>query len=346
MRLERGLRFGPPTLAMAARICLVLYAPALLSQSDTGAVQAPASADSEIADPTQSIVVGPRAAVGTDTAGEKAAKGVVGGVLGSVFGSAKDSRKSSDRPDTQRDPSRKLDYAEFETLDGALETAARAQWTDDGLLVSTRIDDAPGKGTFQAVFLQACNGPRLYPSRYEIYKLWDEGGFSVSWSSSTMSDGEVVQQDSGNLSGQWDDGVSHDELSGGPGTWRQLGFDKAHHGARQIGAYFDISSAELAQFENTRLFVHTTLPSQDPVSTAVSVWTIAPGERESLVIGPAGQHVDSWWGHCNGWAAVAAAGALPSVANSQNSDIWNEMALVGVEAKLLAQPQGTTRIDP
>jgi len=339
MRLGRGSGIGlPVSITAAAILCLILHAPILYSQPASSADFVPNTVQAEGFDPEAAILVGPRAAVGTDTAAEKAANTVVGGVLGSVFGSG-DRGAGADRPDTERDPTRKLDYAEFKAMDGGLETGARAQWTEDGLLVSTRIDDAPGKGTFQTVFVQACNGPRIYPGRYEIYKLWPEGGVSIGWSSGTMSDGEIIEQDSGSISGQWDDGVGHDEFSSGPGTWQQLGFDKAHHGARQIGAYFEISATELAQFEDARLFVHTTLPSQDPVSTTSSVWTIGPGEGESVVLGSEGNHPDSWWGHCNGWAAAAVADIPLPAAGSEDDDVWNDLVVAGVEAKVLNQSQ-------
>lgn len=333
----RGAR-QPVLLAALLGICALVFCPfshsqsAIAADSDTGSTANFQRAPE--ADPAEAITVGPRAAVGTDTVGEKAAEGVVSGVLGSVFG-GRDSAPKSDRPDTERDPTRKIDYAEIEAMDGGLQTGARGQWTEGGLLVSTRINDAPGQGTFQAVFLQACNGPRFYPGRYEIYKLWPERGVSIGWSRGTMRDGEVIEQDSGRISGQWDDGVSHDELSTGPSTWRQLGFDRAHHGARQIGAYFDISPDALAALEEVRLFVHTTLPSRDPVTTAASVWTIAPGAGESVVLGVPEEQPDSWWGRCRA--------AFPVHLASGSGVFWGAFALVGAAAKIpVHAPAGET----
>lgn len=340
-----GLRKAAVLSALPAT-CLLLQLPTLSFAQ---------SAPTEQADPTAPVVVGPRAAVGTDTAGEKAAEGIVGGVLGSVFGGTKKAARS-DRPDTRRDPTRKLKYSEIKAMDGALETAARAQWTEGGLLVSVRIDDAPGKGTFQSVFLHTCENAELYPGRdlirptvqagspqvrdqaelypgrYEIYDLWDEGSFSVGWSRGTTRDGQVIDQDSGGLSGTLDDGVDHHEFSTGPGVWRQLGFDKAHHGARQIGAWFDLSPDELSRFEDARLFVHTTLPSQDPVTTAATVWAIESGADGSVVLSSAVHDVHGWWGKCH--RAIAVAGS------SESSIFWDAFPLVGAAYKIPVRAQG------
>ena len=49
-----------------------------------------------------------------------------------------------------------------EALDSEL--GVRAKWTDVGLLVCSRIEDAPDKGTFQTVFLEDCSGHSLGPS--------------------------------------------------------------------------------------------------------------------------------------------------------------------------------------
>ena len=302
-----------------------IYTTPVLAQSDEVPTSIPSASD--LASPDAPIVVGPRAAIGTDTTGEKAAKGVVGGVLGGLLGGSDSGRSKDNRPDTIRDPTRKLDFSEIRAMNGGLETGARAMWDEQGLLVSTRLDDAPGKGTFQAVFLQACDGRRIYPVGYEIYKLWSEGSVSVGWSSGTTRDGTLVSEESGSISGSWDDGVGHDEIGGGPAVWSQLGFDRAHHGARQIGARFDATPAVI---DGSYLVVHTTLPSQDPVTTAATAWQLAPGANDSMIL-LTPSDVSAWWAECRRNLPVAVvAGQSPDQA-----DPWSQIELIGLEAKVL-----------
>lgn len=292
------------------------------------------SEQAALSDPEVAIVVGTRAAVGTDTAAKKAAKGVIG----SIFG-GDGARRSSDRPETVRDPTRKLDYVELKAMDGGLETGARAQWTDIGLLVSVRIDDAPGKGTFQTIFLQACDGQRFYPLHYDIYKLWPERSVSVGWSRATTVDGGVVDRESGSLSEAWGDGAGSGATGSGRGIWQQLGFERAHHGARQVGAYIDVDPAEFARLGELGLFVHTTLPEREPVTTAASAWLIAPEEGADVAVQVPEQHPDGWWGHCGGppGAVMESATAIgPAMdSGSAQTGFWDPFELAGVEAKVL-----------
>lgn len=236
-----------------------------------------------VSDPSTPITVGPRETVGQPGAGSR----VVGGLLGGVLGGAGAS-KSADRPRTERDPTRKLDYRFVEDSANERVTAARAAWTDDGLLVSARIEDADDKSTFQAVFLQACDGRRLYPARHDIYRLWPESSVSVSWSRTTSVDGRVTGQSSGG----WDDsltdgfGMPGDELATTPGTWRQLGFDRAQGGARQLGSWFRLDPGTLAALGPLTLYVHTTLPRRDPVVTAASSWRLVRDAETGLELVP------------------------------------------------------------
>lgn len=312
-------------LAAGFLLALAAYSGATFGQSDE---MATSQADQAIlADPEASIIVGTRAAVGTDTVAEKAAEGVVGGVLGGILG-RNDGARRSDRPDTIRDPTRKLDYAEIKAMNGGLETGARAQWGESGLLVSVRIDDAPGKGTFQSVFLQACDGRRFYPIHYEIYKLWPERSVAVGWSRATSVDGRVTDRESGSLANTWGDGVNAGPEGEGAGIWQSLGFDRAHHGARQLGAWFDIDPAEFAMLGELGLFVHTTLPRREPVTTAASLWLISPNDEGKPVLRAAEPHPDGWWGHCGGPPEVSPVGDIR---------FWAAFEIAAPEAKVMSQ---------
>ena len=253
------------------------------------------------ADPLAPITVGPREAVGKKSAGSKAVAGLLGGVLGGSGSGG----GGSDKPKVQRDPTHKQDYAAFEAPGEGLETGARAAWSDDGLLVSSRIEDAEDKGTFQTVFLQTCDGRRLYPQRYEIYKLWSESSLSVSWSKTSTADGRVVSHESGGWNDSWTEDFGSfgrqvgDGLPAIPATWRQLGFDRAEGGARQLGAYFNLSPQEFVELGDVSLFAHTTLPGENPVSTVASHWLIQAGANGLPQLATPGSPAwRDWAGRC------------------------------------------------
>ncbi len=287
--LSKRFRVLPQAAWKAARVLRVVFAVAALSLSPSIYTQAsvaaetPEKAATASADPMAPIVVGPRTLVGKASLGEKAANTVIGGLVGSVLGG---SGSKSPQPKTRRDPTRKSDYLAFTAAAIDTETRARARWTDDGLLVSSRIEDSPGKGTFQAIFLESCDGRRLYPQRFDIYDLWNESSISVSWSKTSMTNGQVTSRESGGWSDNWSDGfATFNSAAGGnntavPGAWQQLGFDRAQGGVRQIGAYFDLSPEDLAALGETALVVHTTRPLEDPVITSPAQWLLTPGSDQ------------------------------------------------------------------
>ncbi|MEJ8566029.1 hypothetical protein [Elongatibacter sediminis] len=256
----------------------------LASSNPLPALETDSAATADPSDPSAAITVGPRSAVGKP----ETASRVVGGLLGGVLGGSKD---RGERPRTRRDPTRKLDYTPFEASAFDLETGARAAWQDESLLVSTRIEDADDKGTFQAIFLQSCDGRRLYPEAYEIYKLWSEGSLSVSWSRSSSVNGQVVNRDSGGWDDRWSDGfnVPGDDLAVVPGTWRQLGFERAYGGARQLGARFRLTPSDLEALGPLTLYAHSTLPAREPVTTVASRWLLQPGDDGAVDILPPGE---------------------------------------------------------
>lgn len=253
----------------------VWSAAATVDDSAAGAAYTPT------ADPMAPITVGPRERVGKVSAGEKAAAGVMGGLIGGALGGSGGKSQASAGPKTRRDPTRKQDYAVISQKGGKLETGARAKWVDGGLLVSTGIEDSPDKGTFQTVFLQSCDGRRLYPQRYEIYQLWAEQSLSVSWSRTSTTNDQVTGHETGGWSESWSTDFASrntpegEELPAEPAVWQRLGFDRAQGGAREVGAYFNVSPQELADLGEVSLFVHTTRPAQDPVTTTAFNWLLS-----------------------------------------------------------------------
>lgn len=305
-----------------------LLQPALLHSAESPETAATNSGGyTPQADPLAPITVGPREAVGKKSAARK----VAGGVLGSLLGGSRGGGRS-DRPKTSRDPTRKQDYAMFAAAGGGIETGARATWAEDSLLVSTRIEDAPDKGTFQTVFLQTCDGRRLYPHRHEIYRLWGEASLSVSWSRTSTVDGRVFSRQSGGWSDTWTEDFGSlarhagSNLPAVPATWRQLGFDRAEGGARQLGSWFRLSPAELSELGEVSLFAHITMPGENPVTTRASHWLIRPGPDGLAqvtapdTVAPGGDTTawQDWAGRCEVVSAVllAAAGAVPTAAGA------------------------------
>jgi hypothetical protein len=243
------------------------FAPSVLADdSDSACIQAAQQRYS--LDP---IVVGPRNLVGTENFAAKQAKGIDKGVLGSLLGGG-GSNKSS-KPKTKKDPSRKLDYVTLQNEALNSELGVHAKWTDDGLLVSTRIEESPDKGTFQAIFLEDCNGRRLGPSKVEIYKIWADVNLTVNWTRTTYVDGNVVSQESGGWSETWTEDLGiFDRNPDDPeaivaGIWTQAGYDRAHAGLQQIGAYFNITPEQFSNLGEMGLITHLTRPREDPVIT-------------------------------------------------------------------------------
>ncbi len=145
---------------------------------------------------------------------------MLGGLFSKALGGS-GSSSGSKGPKTKRDPSRREDYLELS--DSVLETelGVRGKWTDDGLLISTRIEETPDKGTFQSVFLEDCSGRRLAPVKLELYKIWPKATLTVSWTKTTYLNGSVIVRQSGGWSQSWNHtfsryGRGSGDESGGP----------------------------------------------------------------------------------------------------------------------------------
>ncbi len=236
------------------------------------------------------MTVGTEDDVGKEGFAEKQAKNVIGGVLGSILGSSSSSKSKG--PKTRRDPTRKLDFLELS--DPALETelGVRGEWTEDGLLVSTRIEESPDKGTFQAVFLEDCSGRRLYPERIEIYKLWAKATLSVSWTRTTYVNGSVIDQQSGGWSQTWSSDLGRWGRRGEAGSsgpmpiWAQAGYSRAHAGVQHIGAFFRIAPEQLQHMGQLAFIAHVTRPEQDPVVTVPFGVLVGSGGEEVPAFSP------------------------------------------------------------
>ncbi len=151
------------------------------------------------------IEIGPKSEVGTKNAGEKALEGAAGAAIGQLFGggSRRSSSSRSSEPRTRRDPTRKDDPVNNTDIETETSIGVRPTWTDDGLLISTTIDNSDDKGTFHYVYLVDENGRELAPAKIDIYKLWRKTTLTVSWTRSEYVNGGLVSQTSGGWSKSW-----------------------------------------------------------------------------------------------------------------------------------------------
>ena len=231
----------------------------------------------------QSIVVGANDDIGSSANfKEKTKKKVAGmaskaltGLLGIGGGGGR-----SEGPVTYKDPvknSRKLKLANKQDK---REIRLGGTFTEDGLLISTDIKKAPGKGTFHTVYLENQRGWRLQPIRLYLYEIWRDWKLSVSWTRDTYVDGELVKHEQGGWTEGWRELIAkgqETEYAQVP-IWQQLGFNTAVSGARSLGTLFPMTPEMLAD-EAINLVIHVTQPKSDPVVTVPYVFTVSLDDK-------------------------------------------------------------------
>lgn len=216
-------------------------------------------------------------------AASKALSSVLGGLLGGGGG-------REEKPPTFKDPIKKKQKLEFEDPDSDTKIEVGGQLFEDGLLLSTHIDKAPGKGTFHTVFLEKPDCTRIWPTRQMGYSLWGKWSLDVSVTKTTRTyqDGvlvsENVAQSGWSKSGTFDfaRGVSIVETDPLGNTfslvldpdsaylsqlrreiemplWREMGYGTPTEGLRGMGAVFqnvepaDLSGGTIAVIHVTRV---------------------------------------------------------------------------------------------
>jgi hypothetical protein len=205
----------------------------------------------------------------------KAASAAVGKLLGGLLGGGGGGRKQQ-RPATSRDPIKKKHKSKFTDPGTNTRILLGGQAFSDGLLISTRVDKAKGKGTFHSIYLEQPDCRRYWPTNQMAYDLWGEWSLSVSVTKTTRKyeNGNLVSEsvDKSGFSkaGTFDfsdgfsiigaDGVS-DELKlllspdeaylnqlkseiGSP-MWQQMGFGEPAKGLRGVGAAFTVAPSAL-----------------------------------------------------------------------------------------------------
>jgi len=204
-------------------------------------------------------------------AAEKAAGAVVGQLLGGLLGGG----GKQEKPQLHKDPIKSKFKQKIEHASGDAAIRVGGQVYDDGMLLSSRVDKAAGKGTFHTMFLERPDCTRIWPEQYLKYGLWGKWSMSVSVTrtTSTYQNGQLVNQSvsqSGwSKSGEfdfsrgfslWDDLLENDlrlildadeaylaQLRREIGTpaWQQMGFGEPTEGIRDAGGLFRVAPQEL-----------------------------------------------------------------------------------------------------
>lgn len=234
-----------------------------------------------------SINVGPNNEVGSSANfREKAKKKVAGAAIGAVanlIGLGGGGSRKPDGPPTYKDPIKKKQKTRIRDKKAKRDFYSGASFTPDGLLVSSDIKKAPGKGTFHTIYLENGQGWRLAPIALFMYEIWRDWKLSVSWTRDTFVDGELVKHEEGGWTESWreliarGEEVIYGEVFTAP-IWEQLGFTTAVSGARSLGTLFPVSPQMLAN-QDWNLVVHVSDPKQDPVTTVPYVFDVDIGNK-------------------------------------------------------------------
>ncbi|GAA6136922.1 hypothetical protein NBRC116583_06690 [Arenicella sp. 4NH20-0111] len=238
-----------------------------------------------------SIIVGPNSEVGSkanfkDKAKKKLAGAAVG-ALAKLAGLGGGGSNGATGPTTYKDPVKRKYKTKLKSKKPKRELRTGGVFTPDGLLISSDIKKAPGKGTFQTVYLQNANGWRLAPIGIFMYEIWRDWKLSVSWTRDTFVDGDLVKHEEGGWTESWRELIARGEetifgeVPEAP-LWEQLGFTTAVSGARSLGTLFPISPAMLRN-QTWNLVIHVTDPKKDPVLTVPYVFELSVNPKGIVV---------------------------------------------------------------
>ena len=199
-----------------------------------------------------------------------------GGFFGSEGGGDYD---DDDKPPTVKDPIPKSARQEFHDKLSDTELSISGRVNEDGLLLSTRIDDAPDKATFHHIYIEDSKCRRHFPDKFLNYKLWLEWSLSVTWTKTTKhyTDDKLTSQksESGSYfkSGTTDLGGGRFNLADFTGAgayqqqllsempppiWRRMGFSSPENGVRGLGSRFSKVTPEQLQKGDSIAVIHFT----------------------------------------------------------------------------------------
>ena len=240
------------------------------------------------------ITVGPNNKVGSKANfKEKTKKKITGaavGALAKLAGVGGGGTGGDSGPTTYKDPVKNKYKTKVKSKKPKRELRTGGVFTPDGLLISSDIKKAPGKGTFQTIYLQNANGWRLTPIALFMYEIWRDWKLSVSWTRDTYIDGELVKHEEGGWTESWRELIARGEetifgLVPTKPLWEQLGFTTAVSGAKSLGTLFPVSPAMLQQ-QPWNLVIHVTDPKKDPVITVPYIFELSLNSKGIVVAEP------------------------------------------------------------
>ncbi|MEM7360084.1 MAG: hypothetical protein AAF431_13360 [Pseudomonadota bacterium] len=219
---------------------------------------------------------------------KKKAAGLATKAITNLLGIGGGGGGKSEGPNTYKDPVKNKRKLKVRNKEQKRDIRVGGVFTPDGLLISSDIKKAPGKGTFQTIYLENPRGWRLLPIRLWMYEIWRDWKLSVSWTRDTYVDGQLVKHEEGGWTESWreliarGEYVEYAEVPTLP-LWEQLGFNTAVSGARSLGTLFEVSPEMLA-YEPINLIIHVTDPKKDPVVTVPYVFQLALDNKGRVVV--------------------------------------------------------------
>lgn len=236
----------------------------------------------------QAISIGPNSEVGSSAnfreKAKKKAAGVATKAITSLLGIGGGGK--SEGPATYKDPIKKKMKTRVRDKAAKRDFYSGGGFTPDGLLISSDIKKAPGKGTFHTIYLENARGWRLMPIALLMYEIWRDWKLSVSWTRDTYLDGELVKHEEGGWTESWreliarGEEVVYGEVQMAP-LWQQLGFNTAVSGARSLGTLFPITP-EMLVSEPWNLVVHVSDPKKDPVVSVPYIFQLGLNDKGNL----------------------------------------------------------------
>lgn len=254
--------------------------------------------------PQKLITVGPNGKYGTgaqrkekikDTA-TGMAMGALGGALGGkgvglggggdsfgsdVFGGG-GGGKSSGGPKTKKDPV-KSSFVRIADQ-GGTDLGLRAGTSGGNLILSAKVFDSPGDGTFHTMWLTDAAGNVHLPNEYLIFSLYQDWQLTVWWTQDRWVNGEHVYHDEGRevTTGRNDLGNIAAWYEGEKGVessiWANMGFKTATKGIQSIGASFPLANIATDGACPVTATVYVTEPDKDPVTALPFTYELTPGE--------------------------------------------------------------------
>lgn len=286
----------------------------------------------------ESITVGPNNEVGSKANFKNKAKkkiaGAAVGALAKLAGLGGGGSGAATGPKTYKDPVKKKHKTKIKSKKPKRELRTGGAFTPDGLLISSDIKKAPGKGTFQTVYLQNASGWRLAPIAVFMYEIWRDWKLSVSWTRDTYVDNELVKHEEGGWTESWRELLARGEetIFGAvpePPLWEQLGFTTAVSGAKSLGTLFPISP-EMLQDQPWNLVIHVTDPKKDPVVTVPYVFQLTVGSKGVVVAEPVETSLANQQTDCDQALAIKPGPTQPSTPASISSSEPIDDSIVGL----------------